>query len=330
MTSSAHHTEDGRFRNPWPNSQLHGIGDLIKWMLTRSEKRKSQERIKRRHIQVQKVPPVAEDALSVTWIGHSSFLLRSSGVSVLTDPVWSERASPVSFAGPRRIVSPGVAFEDLPHVDLTVLSHDHYDHLDDATIRNLIKRFPEMTWIAPVGVGRFLKKRGARSVFELDWWDEVTVGNVQIGCTPAQHFSGRYPWNRNATLWCGWSLKFKDSSVFFAGDTALHPEFGAIAERFGPFDASILPIGAYDPRWFMRAVHMGPEEAVNAFQAVQSANPHTSGRMIGSHWGTFRLTDEPVDEPPKLARQAWNAAALPPGNLWIMSHGETRAVDRDM
>jgi len=149
-----------------------------------------------------------------------------------------------------------------------------------------------------------------------------------FACTPAQHFSGRYPWNRNATLWCGWTLRIGGTAVFFAGDTGLHPEFGAIAQRFGPFDMSILPIGAYDPRWFMHPVHMAPEEAVAAFHAIDSVHPEHAGVMVGSHWGTFRLTDEPVDEPPILARRAWSTAKLPPENLWILAHGESRAIQQ--
>jgi N-acyl-phosphatidylethanolamine-hydrolysing phospholipase D len=328
MPSPAHHAKAGGFCNPWSDSQLHGVGGLLKWMLTRSGKRKLPNAAQTPLGQPRQLPAALPDNLSVTWIGHSTFLVRCDGVTVLTDPIWSERASPVSFAGPRRIAAPGILLDDIPLVDITVLSHDHYDHLDDATVRNLIKRFPAMAWIAPVGVGDFLRRRGATTVFELDWWEEMTLGHVNIGCTPAQHFSGRYPWNRNATLWCGWSLRFEHASLFFAGDTGLHPEFYAIAERFGPFDASILPIGAYDPRWFMKAVHMSPEEAVGAFEIMQAANPHASGRMIGSHWGTFRLTDEPVDEPPVLARQTWKSAALPPEDLWIMSHGETRTVGK--
>jgi N-acyl-phosphatidylethanolamine-hydrolysing phospholipase D len=273
------------------------------------------------------LPPAASRHPRITWIGHSSFLIQVAGLNILTDPIWSDRASPVSFAGPRRLVPPGLSFGDLPRIDITLLSHDHYDHLDRTTVENLISQFPGMVWITPLGVAQFVRSRGAISVQELDWWDEITVGSATIGCTPAQHFSGRFPWNRNSTLWCGWALRIGDFSMFFAGDTGLHPEFEQIAARFGPFDVSILPIGAYEPRWFMHPVHMGPEEAVQAFVDLTSPYPGRHSIMVGSHWGTFRLTDEPVGEPPILVRAAWDRACLPTSDLWIFSHGENRTME---
>ncbi len=264
----------------------------------------------------------------MTWIGHSSFLIQVAGVNILTDPIWSDRASPVSFAGPKRLVPPAVRFDDLPRVDVTFLSHDHYDHFDDDTIRRLVARFPKMSWFVPLGVRRLVEARRATLVTELDWWQSTTFGQATIACTPARHFSGRLPWNRNSTLWCGWTMAIGDSSFFFAGDTGLHPQFREIAERFGPFDLAILPIGAYDPRWFMQTVHMSPEEAVQSFQALQSAHQGRSSVMLGSHWGTFRLTDEPVNEPPARARSRWTEAALPSDKLWIFNHGESRTIWR--
>lgn len=328
MNVPAHHDPNGRFRNPWPGSALHGFGGLLKWMLTRSRQESATTMDFAAIASPQELPPDGSDAPSVTWIGHSSFLIQCGGMNVLTDPIWSNRASPVGFAGPRRLAPPGIALEALPRIDVTILSHDHYDHLDDKTVRDLVAQFPDMTWLTPLGVGDFVRKRGSTSVRELDWWAETVVGPASFACTPAQHFSGRYPWNRNATLWCGWTIRIDETVVFFAGDTGLHPEFGKIAQRFGPFDISILPIGAYDPRWFMHPVHMAPDEAVSAFQAISAAHPEHSGVMVGSHWGTFRLTDEPVDEPPILAREIWSATELPPENLWILEHGETRALQQ--
>lgn len=326
MTAPAHHNPNGGFRNPWPGSALHGFGGLFKWMLTRSRRESATSSDFTAKPVQQEVPPDASDTLSVTWIGHSSFLIQFGRVNILTDPIWSDRASPLGFAGPKRLVPPGIALESLPRIDVIVVSHDHYDHLDDKTVQRLIAQFPEASWLTPLGVGDFLRKRGATSVQEFDWWSEAVVGAATLACTPAQHFSGRYPWNRNATLWCGWTMRVGEMAVFFAGDTGLHPEFGTIAQRFGPFEISILPIGAYDPRWFMHPVHMAPEEAVQAFRTIDSVDPTRSGVLVGSHWGTFRLTDEPVDEPPALARQAWSTAKLPPENLWILTHGESRAI----
>lgn len=195
-----HHDPGGGFRNPWPGSALHGFGGFVKWMLTRS-RRTSALPIDVVQVPVsQELPPDVSDALSVTWVGHSSFLIQLAGVNILTDPIWSDRASPVGFAGPKRLTPPAIALDALPRIDITVLSHDHYDHLDDKTVRRLVTQFPEMSWLAPLGVGDFLGKRGAASVRELDWWSEVIIGPASLACTPAQHFSGRYPWNRNATL----------------------------------------------------------------------------------------------------------------------------------
>jgi len=321
----SHHAPGGGFRNPWAGGSLHGARGLLKWMLTRS-RTPSPTRKSLAGLSYHDAPPPVSAQARITWVGHSSFLIQVAGLNVLTDPIWSDRASPVSFAGPRRLVPPGLPLTDLPPIDITLLSHDHYDHLDRPTVETLIERFPKMVWMTPLGVAQFIRSRGATSVEELDWWDEAKVGDATIGCTPAQHFSGRLPWNRNSTLWCGWTLRIGDFSLFFAGDTGLHPEFRKIAERFGPFDLAILPIGAYEPRWFMQPVHMSPEEAVQAYIDLTSTSPAQRCVMLGSHWGTFRLTDEPVDEPPVLARSRWDGAGLPSDDLWVFNHGESRTM----
>jgi N-acyl-phosphatidylethanolamine-hydrolysing phospholipase D len=215
-------------------------------------------------------------------------------------------------------------FDKLPCVDAVFISHDHYDHLDDQTVRRLIARFPRARWIGPLGIGDFLEKRGAVHVVEMDWWQSGDLGVISAWCTPAQHFSGRYPWNRNATLWCGWVIGIGGYRVFFAGDTGLHPEFGEIARCLGPIDAAILPIGAYEPRWFMQPVHMNPEDAVSAYLQIIRSSPSSDACLfVPSHWGTFRLTDEPLDEPPRLLRRAWIKADLPENRLSLVQPGET-------
>lgn len=326
-TRPAHHAPGEGFRNPWPDAAQHGARGLLKWMLARSRRgRPVSDTATLRRAALHDRPVASSEHLRVTWIGHSSFLIQLGGVNILTDPIWSERASPVSFAGPMRLVPPAISFADLPRIDLTLISHDHYDHLDDRTVRNLIDRFPAISWVAPLGVGPFLRRRGASAVVELDWWETAVVGDASLGCTPAQHFSGRKPWNRNSTLWCGWTVRVGRTSFFFAGDTALHPEFRRIAERFGPFDLVILPIGAYEPRWFMGSVHMSPDEAVRSFSDLSAAHPTIRSVMLGSHWGTFSLTDEPADEPPALTRSAWKDAGLTSDKLWIFTHGEARTL----
>lgn len=265
---------------------------------------------------------------TITWVGHSSFLLQIGGLNLLLDPIWSRRASPFQSFGPSRRVPPAIDFDSLPPIDAVVLSHDHYDHLDARTVKRLIRRYPAIVWFTPLGVGRFLRTRGARDARECDWWDESAVGSLRLTCVPAQHFSGRRLDNRNATLWCGWTIRSDHHSVLFAGDTALHPEFPAIASRCGPFDAAILPIGAYEPRWFMGAVHMNPEDSIAAIQHLLEKQRGRKLVLIGAHWGTFKLTDEPFDEPPVRTRAAWRGARLPEDDLWVMRHGETRIIAR--
>jgi N-acyl-phosphatidylethanolamine-hydrolysing phospholipase D len=262
----------------------------------------------------------------VTWIGHYSFLLQIGSTNILLDPIWSDRASPVHFAGPRRIVAPGIGFDSLPPIDLVLLSHDHYDHLDLDTVNRIAATHPQVQWIAPLGVGAWLRRRGVKVMAELDWWENTRTPELDITCTPAQHFSGRKFSSRDSTLWCGWTIRAGERAVFFAGDTGRHPEFGAITQRLGPFDAAFIPIGAYDPRWFMQPVHMAPDEAVSAYRDIAAANFGRPCIFIAMHWGTFRLTDEPLDEPPAYTRAEWSAAALHPALLWIPARGETLRI----
>ena len=265
----------------------------------------------------------------MTWVGHATFLIQIGGLNIVTDPMWSERASTVGFAGPRRRSPPAIPFDTLPPLDLILQTHNHYDHLDERTVRRLAERHAAARWLAPLGVASWLRRRGIRDVLELDWWEETRFEQVAIGCTPAQHFSSRGFGDRDRTLWCGWSIAAPGRQAYFAGDTGYHPDFPAIGDRFGPFHAAFLPIGAYEPRWFMRPVHMNPEEAVRAFQDLQRSRPPVPGReavMVGMHWGTFKLTDEPMDEPPARASAAWRGAGLDPSRLWLPAPGETRTL----
>lgn len=326
----AHHNPEGGFRNPWASAQMHGFRDFLKWSLV--ERRRNPRRADPPPSAFQRqtpdfvVPRATPDQLTITWVGHTSFLIQLGGLNILLDPVWSARASPVQFAGPRRWVPPAVDFDRLPPVDVVLLSHDHYDHLDSGTIAHLVARYPAIRWHTPLGVGDFLRQRGAREITECDWWEETTVGGLHLTCLPAQHFSGRTLGRRNRTLWCGWSLRSSRHAVFFAGDTALHPEFEAIGKQSGPFDVAILPIGAYEPRWFMGSVHMNPEDCMKAVAHLTSSQSGKRLIVTASHWGTFKLTDEPMDEPPQRMRQVWQAAGCNADDLWIMRHGETRRL----
>jgi N-acyl-phosphatidylethanolamine-hydrolysing phospholipase D len=327
----AHHQPGGGFRNPWPSAQLHGFLDFLKWTLVdrrRTPRRPDPDPSAFARIAPQFAVPRADPGtFTLTWIGHTSFLIQLAGLNILVDPIWSERASPLRFVGPRRWVPAGIEFDRLPPIDAVVLSHDHYDHLDAPTISRLAKRYPAAIWYSPLGVGDLLRQRGAREVTERDWWEEAKIGSLTLTCVPAQHFSGRTLGKRNGTLWCGWVLRSPDQTLFFAGDTGFHPEFSAIAARCGPVDVAILPIGAYEPRWFMGSVHMNPEDCVKAVAQLKTARDGRPLIVAAAHWGTFKLTDEPMDEPPARMRHEWQASGFDSNDLWIMRHGETRALD---
>lgn len=328
-----HHDPAGGFRNPWPQPK-RGFADFLRWRFARLGSRQPSRAVDRSTLRVVASAfdsPFAEPGeCTVTWVGHSSFLLQLGRVNVLTDPVWSVRAAPVRGLGPRRLVPAAVPFESLPPIDLVLISHNHYDHLDDQTVRGIAARAPGAWWVSPLGVGDFLRRRGIMRVAELDWWEETeplldSGRRARIACTPAAHFSARGLRDRDRTLWCSFVIAAEGRTVFFCGDSGHHPAFPAIGERYGPFDLVLLPIGAYDPRWFMRPVHMDPEEAVRAYLEL-TVGAERLPPMVGMHWGTFVLTDEPVDEPPRRTRAAWSAAALDEHALWILQHGETRRL----
>jgi L-ascorbate metabolism protein UlaG (beta-lactamase superfamily) len=255
---------------------------------------------------------------TVTWVGHATLLVQLDGVNVLTDPQWSPRASPLSFAGPKRLTAPALAFEDLPPVHVVVISHDHYDHLDVATVRRLAAEH-RPRFLVPLGMKAWLAELGIADVDELDWWDARTVRGVTFTCVPAQHFAQRSLWDMNRRLWAGWAVAGRDRKLYFAGDTAYFDGFKEIGSRLGPFDLAALPIGAYLPPVIMKSVHMDPREALDAFADLQARV------MIPIHWGTFDLAEEPLAEPPRLLEQHARTRGLGPDRVAIFKHGETRA-----
>jgi N-acyl-phosphatidylethanolamine-hydrolysing phospholipase D len=325
LSTPEHHVPGGGFRNPWPHTRPPLFPGLLRWAVTRALKPRL-ERTQRGSLP-SAVPdfatPRADPGLtSVTWIGHATFLIQIGGLNALTDPMWSERASPVRVVGPRRYMPPGVAFDALPPIDLVLVTHDHYDHLDERTVARLVATHHQAQWITPLGLGPWLRDRGVERIRELDWWSAHDLDGLEVTCLPAQHFSGR-GWRRNQALWCGWALASDTHRLCYAGDTGLHPAFREIGERVGLFDVAIMPIGAYAPRWFMAPVHMSPEDAVSALGELVSTSSRPCG-MGGMHWGTFKLTVEPMTEPPQRAAEAWRAAGLADHDLWILAHGETR------
>jgi len=290
------------------------------------------------HIENTPYPPptaaIAPGETSVTFIGHSTFLIRLPGLTILTDPIFSKRCSPVRFAGPARVRAPGLALAALPQIDLVLLSHNHYDHCDLASLRKLRKRFPAMAIITTLGNADYLAKKRLKDATELDWWQETTLGAAKITATPARHFAARSLSDRNKTLWAGFMLEHTHpprhsresgnllsattTKIYFAGDTGYTKFFSEIAARLGPPDLALLPIGAYEPRWFMGPVHMNPADAVQAFQDLQAK------RAIGMHFGTFQLTAEPIDAPEKDLSIAKSAANLPPDSFTTLDCGETQ------
>jgi L-ascorbate metabolism protein UlaG (beta-lactamase superfamily) len=289
VASEIQHFDGKRFYNP-DAQQAPGLLDVMRWKLT-SRPESSPTFIPDVE---QSIPParVDGDGLRVTLVNHSTVLVQHRGSNILTDPIWSERASPFSWIGPRRRRNPGVRMEDLPSVDAVLISHDHYDHLDLPTLR-LLAADRRPAFIVPARVGRLLRAANIGPVRELDWGQSLSLPNFVVHCVPALHFSSRGIWDRNKTLWCGYVIESQDRLVYFAGDTAFGPHFNRIRERFGAPHLALLPIGAYEPRWFMSPVHMAPEEAVKAHDVLRAKT------SIAIHHGTFQLADEGIDAPRK-------------------------------
>jgi L-ascorbate metabolism protein UlaG (beta-lactamase superfamily) len=263
--------------------------------------------------------PAGREEVIVTFIGHATFLIQTGTGNLLTDPMYSERASPLRVAGPRRVAAPGVAFDDLPQIDLVVLSHNHYDHCDLPTLRALAKRFNPRV-VTPLGNGRLLRSAGISSVEELDWWQQAEPASPRVTLVPAQHFSARGPFDRNRALWGGFIIEAGRRRIFFAGDTGYAGHFGEIRERLAPIDLALLPIGAYEPRWFMKDVHMNPAEAVQAHLDLAAA------RSIGMHFGTFQLTAEGISDPVHELDRALQEQEVPSSQFEVLEFGESLRV----
>ena len=240
------------------------------------------------------------------WIGHATYLINNGDINILTDPVFSKRASPLGFAGPKRMISAVMSLSDLPKIDLVVVSHNHYDHLDIWSLKKLNKLNPRTIFLVPIGDGKKLIRAGIKNVHEMNWWDEFSHSETTFSFTPVQHWSKRGLFDRNKSLWGGWYMQTKDLALFHAGDTGYSSDFKTTYERLGAPDYSFIPIGAYDPRWFMKDSHVNPEEAVQI--AIDLKTPSS----FGMHWGTFILTDEPVLEPPARLKETLKEQNLAP------------------
>ena len=266
------------------------------------------------------VPPPLERADAVvTFIGHSTFLIQTPAGHVITDPVYARRAGPFARLWPSRVRLPAVRFEHLPRIAAVLLSHNHYDHCDLGTLRALHDRFQPQV-ITPIGNARLLRSAGVTRIEELDWWEESAASPFRTVLTPAQHFSARTPWDRNRALWGGFVFAAGDTTVFFAGDSGYAPHFRDVPSRCGSIDLALLPIGAYEPRWFMKDLHMNPEEAVQAHEDLGSP------RSLAMHFGTFQLTTEGIDEPLRALDAALDARGVPRERFRALEFGESVIV----
>ncbi len=323
-----HHRPDG-FQNIDPAARMpRPFGEFLRWQRERA---------------ALQIPPPKTDLsarvpdlgfirgrgnhFSVTWIGHATALVQIGNTNLLTDPHFSERASPVQWAGPKRWQPPAVRIEELPRIDIVLISHSHYDHLDQDSVRALNAQAggPPL-FVVPLGIERWLESVGVTHTRALDWWNSLQVGEVTVHLTPVQHWSRRTLTDANTTLWGGFVVegasRGKARRVFFSGDTGYSPlHFTEIGRRFGGFDLALLPIGAYEPRWFMSAQHVNPEEAVLSHRDLGAR------RSVGIHWGTFQLTDEPLDQAAADLAAARDKHGLGSREFVTLRHGETLRLD---
>lgn len=309
------HFDGKRFHNADPSDE-RGAKDLLTWMRNRKHG------VWHEHADARPGPPppaaVAATALRVTFVNHSTVLVQTDGLNILTDPVFSERAGPFSWAGEKRKRPPGIRFDDLPRIDVVLISHNHYDHLDLPTLERLEARDHPRVFTG-LGNSLLLAQHGILST-DLDWWNaRVLAPGVALTCVPARHFSGRGAFDRQRTLWVGFVVQGPAGAIYFAGDTGYGPHFAAIGERFPGLRLALLPIGSYEPRWFMKPVHLNPADAVQALRDLRAA------RAIGIHFGTFEQTDEGEDDPAKDLAVALDSAGLPASLFEVPRFG--RGID---
>ena len=263
------------------------FGDMLKWIrsdiepeITKIELSSDWQKLN-----------LAEDDNYAVWIGHSTFLIKKSGVTILTDPIFSKRASPFRNIGPKRLIPPAIPLDAIPHIDIVTVSHNHYDHLDIHSLKKISKKHPEAIFLVPAGDEKLLKRKKIKNVYDFDWWESIEHKGFVITFTPVQHWSKRSLFDRNKSLWGGWYFNHKDYSLYHAGDTGYSKDFIDTKTKLGPPKYAFIPIGAYDPEWFMAESHVNPEDAVQIMLDLEAE------KAFGMHWATFTLTDEDTIEP---------------------------------
>lgn len=313
-----HHFDGRRFHNRYPDNKDRKIRELIRWFRTR----KPSKWPKHVHLSPQQVPceRIPEGTIHATFINHSTVLIQMDNINILTDPIWSKRCGPLPFIGPKRKSPAGINFADLPPIDLVLVTHNHYDHMDLPTLRQLQKDHQPQFCVS-LGNKRFLESKGLHRVTELDWW-QSTVYNEKLKVTfvPSQHFARRGVFDANKTLWGGFVLEGSEDPVYFAGDTGYGTHFKQLYEKFGEFCLAFLPIGVYSPRWYMSAVHMDPADAVQAHLDLHAK------QSVGIHFGTFKLSDEAMGEPVIFLGKELAKRKIPPAQFVALKNGETLQI----
>jgi L-ascorbate metabolism protein UlaG (beta-lactamase superfamily) len=303
------HYDGDNFFLPW-GDDLKSVWALLKWKMT-STPVEWPEHVANKNYPLR--PLSSAEKVSATFINHATFLLQFHGVTVLTDPVFSEKLTPI--AGPSRVRPPGISIDILPPVDVVVLSHNHYDHMNIESLKILDGKYHPL-FLVPLGDEVHLQKAGIQNVKAMDWWEEMRVKDVRFIFAPAQHWSARMPWDKNECLWGSWMIDSGAQKVYFAGDTGFGPHFKDIKSRLGSPDLALLPIGAYKPQWFMSYYHMNPEEAVKAHFELAAL------RSVAMHFGTFQLTDEGIDEPVRDLKLALEKYKLTQEQFVILDQGQ--------
>ena len=335
-----HHTAEG-FKNNYSGSVNKKFSELVQWQIERRQQNLPRPPDNPVPVQVADLaairdyntPGATPRPPAITWIGHATMLVQAGGLNVLTDPALSERASPFRFLGPKRAQPPGIALADLPLIDVVLISHNHYDHLDEASVLNIAERSKAAgnptLFLVPLGMKSWFTDLGIANTIEMDWWDKQVIRGVEFNFTPVQHWSARSFWDRSQTLWGGYAVFAPDFHWYFSGDTGYSKDFADTKARFadrltagtgGGFDLALIAVGGYEPRWFLSGQHVDPAEAVQIHKDLGAK------RSVGVHWGTFELTDESLDQAPKDLAAARTAQGLRDAEFSVMAIGETRVL----